>query len=54
MHIRKIELTNFRNYDKFKIDNLENISSLTAALLSNGVHNNKFATSLINAIVYPL
>lgn len=43
MHIRKIELTNFRNYDKFKIDNLEDINVIIGA---NGIGK----TSIIESI----
>ena len=43
MHIRKIELTNFRNYDKFKIDNLEDINIIIGA---NGIGK----TSIIESI----
>lgn len=34
MHITKIELTNFRNYDKFKLDNLDNLNIIIG---NNGV-----------------
>lgn len=43
MHIRKIELINFRNYDKFKIDNLEDINVIIGA---NGIGK----TSIIESI----
>ena len=43
MHIRKIELTNFRNYDKLKIDNLENLNIIIG---ENGVGK----TSIIESI----
>lgn len=34
MHLKKIELTNFRNYDKLKLDNLDNINIIIG---SNGI-----------------
>lgn len=34
MHLKKIELTNFRNYDKFKISDLDNINIIIG---SNGI-----------------
>ena len=34
MHIRRIELTNFRNYEKIKLENLDNIN-IDEALKNN-------------------
>ncbi len=43
MYVRKLELTNFRNYDKFKIDNLESINIIIGP---NGVGK----TSILESI----
>ncbi len=43
MHLTKIELTNFRNYDKFKLDNLDNINIIIG---SNGIGK----TSILESI----
>lgn len=43
MYVRKLELTNFRNYDKFKLDNLENLNIIIG---ENGVGK----TSILESI----
>ena len=43
MHIKKLELTNFRNYDKFKIDDLGNSNIIIG---ENGVGK----TSILESI----
>ena len=43
MHLMKIELTNFRNYDKFKLENLDNLNIIIG---SNGIGK----TSILESI----
>jgi len=43
MHVRKLELTNFRNYEKFKIDNLEDLNIIIG---NNGIGK----TSILESI----
>ena len=43
MHIRRIELTNFRNYEKIKLENLDNINIIIG---NNGVGK----TSILESI----
>ena len=43
MHIRRIELTNFRNYEKIKLENLDNINIIIG---NNGIGK----TSILESI----
>lgn len=43
MHVRKIELTNFRNYEKLKLDNLDNINIIIG---ENGIGKTSIIESL--------